>query len=102
MSEHSLQNEIRVELSKLGFVVFRANVGKIRMADGRFFDTGLPKGFSDLFAIKDGRIYFVEVKYGKNKATPEQINFIEQMKKRGCVAGIAYSVDDAVKICDGI
>lgn len=100
MSEHALQNLIRIELSKRGFTVFRINVGKVKLCDGRYFDTGLPKGFSDLLAIKDGRAYFLEVKYGKNKASPEQLNFIEQMKKKGCNGGIVYSVDDAILICE--
>lgn len=36
MTEHDLQNSIRLRLSELGFMVFRANVGKVRLADGRF------------------------------------------------------------------
>ncbi|HGH8651635.1 TPA: VRR-NUC domain-containing protein, partial [Streptococcus pyogenes] len=39
-----MQNLIRMELSQAGHMVFRANVGKVKTADGRFFDTGLPKG----------------------------------------------------------
>lgn len=97
MSEHNLQNLIRIELSKLGFTVFRANVGKFKLVDGRWFDVGLPKGFSDLFAIKDGKIYFFEIKFGKNKASKEQLNFIEQMKNKGCVAEIVYNLDDVLK-----
>ncbi len=50
-TESLIQNQIRVELSKAGHTVFRVNVGKVRMADGRYFDTGLPKGFSDLFGF---------------------------------------------------
>jgi hypothetical protein len=100
MTEHSLQNLIRIKLSKLGFTVFRANVGKFKLFDGRWFDVGLPKGFSDLFAIKDGKIYFLEIKSGKNKASPEQLNFIKQMKKKGCRAGICYSVNDALEVCN--
>lgn len=99
MTETDLMNRIRLELSKRKFVVFRANVGKFKMADGRFFDTGLPKGFSDLFAIKDGKIYFVEVKITPNKPSLVQLNFIEQMQKHGCKAGVAYSVEEAIEIC---
>jgi len=100
-NEHELQNEIRLELSKLGFTVFRTNVGKVRLADGRFFDTGLPKGFSDLIAIKEGKVYFVEVKFGKGKLRPDQKNFIEQMQKKGCVAGAVWSVEEAVELVGG-
>ncbi len=98
-NETDLMNSIRLELSRLGFTVFRANVGKFKLTDGRWFDVGLPRGFSDLFAIKDGRIYFLEVKVKPNKPSPEQINFINQMKSKGCIAGVVYSVDQAVMLC---
>lgn len=101
MQEHDLQNMIRVELSKLGYTVFRANVGKIRMHDGRWFDVGLPKGYSDLHAIKDGKIYFFEVKVKPNKPSKEQLNFIEQMKKKGCIAGVVYSMEDVLSLIKG-
>jgi len=100
MTEHDLQNLIRIELSKLGFTVFRANVGKFKMADGRWFDVGLPKGFSDLFAIKEGKIHFFEVKGKNGRVSPEQINFIEQMKKKGCIAGVVYKLTDVHKLLE--
>lgn len=98
MNEHSIQNTIRLKLSELGYAVFRINSGKVRMADGRWFDTGVPKGFSDLIACKDGKIYFLEVKTEKGKASPEQVNFLATMREKyGCVAEIVRSVDDAVR-----
>ena len=72
MTEHDIQNEIRIRLSQLGFCVFRINAGKVKLHDGRWFDTGVPKGFSDLLAVKDGRAYFIEVKSENGKASPEQ------------------------------
>ena len=98
MSEHDLQNLIRVRLSEIGYRVFRANVGKVKLPDGRWFDTGLPTGFSDLFAVKDGRVAFIEVKVLPNVASDAQNNFIQQMLAEGCNAGVAYSVEDAVEI----
>lgn len=101
MTEHDIQNSIRLELSKRGWCVFRANVGKVKMADGRWFDTGLPKGFSDLFAVKDGRIVFLEVKDATGKAREDQKNFLRTMQTRyGCSAGIVRSVEDAVKLVE--
>ena len=99
MTEHDIQNAIRMELSKLGFVVFRANVGKFKLPDGRWFDVGLPKGFSDLLAIKDGRVYFLEVKDATGKASKEQVDFIKTMRSRyGCVAGVVRSVKEALAL----
>lgn len=98
MNEHSIQNSIRLKLSELGFCVFRANVGRFQTKDGRWFDTGLPRGFSDLFAVKDGRIYFLEVKTETGRPSEEQLRFLAVMRDRyGCVAEIVRSVDDAVR-----
>lgn len=100
MNETDLMNKVRLTLSKSGFAVFRANVGKVRMADGRWFDTGLPKGFSDLFAVGDGKIYFLETKVKPNRPTPDQVRFLETMKKRyGCAGGVVYNVDQAMEVC---
>jgi hypothetical protein len=102
MTEHEIQNSIRLKLSELGYAVFRANVGKFQTKDGRWFDTGLPKGFSDLFAIKNGKIFFLEVKTPTGKPTAEQLNFLAVMRDRyGCVTGIVRSVEEAVKLVDG-
>ena len=101
-SEHDIQNSIRIALSKLGYTVFRANVGKFLLKDGRWFDVGLPEGFSDLMAIKDGKVYFLEVKASKGRASKAQVNFIEQMKIKGCKAGIVYSVEEAIKILEEV
>ena len=100
MKEHELMNNIRVELSKHGFISFRTNVGKIRMSDGRWFDTGLPKGFSDIFAISpNGQAVFIECKVRPNKPTKEQEAFITVMRRQGCNAGVAYSIEEALDIC---
>lgn len=99
MTEHDIQSSIRLKLSELGYAVFRINSGKVRMADGRWFDTGVPKGFSDLIACKDGRIYFLEVKTETGRASQEQLNFLTVMRDRyGCVTGIVRSAEEAVKL----
>ena len=103
MNEHDIQSLIREELSKYGFCVFRANVGKFKMQDGRWFDTGLPKGHSDLVAYKDGKAYFLEVKTETGKIRPEQEKFLAVMRDRyGCAAGIVRSVDDALELVGAV
>lgn len=101
-TESLIQNQIRVGLSKAGYMVFRINVGKIRMADGRWFETGAPKGFCDLFGFRpDGQIFFIEVKNEKGRLRDDQKKFMEAMKKRGALVGVARSVEDAMRIVDG-
>lgn len=98
-NEMLLLNKIRLALQEQNCITFRCNVGKVKMADGRWFDTGLPSGFSDLLAIrKDGKACFIEVKDGNNKPSEKQCNFLIAMIKSGCAAGVAYSTEDAIKI----
>lgn len=100
MTEHDLQNKIRLELSKLGWITFRINVGKVKMIDGRWFDTGLPKGFSDLIALKNGKTVFIEVKSENVKPSKEQLSFIKQMSKNGFSAGVVWSMGDVFKLIE--
>ena len=90
-----------MELSARGYCVFRINVGKFKMADGRYFDCGTPKGWADLTAVKDGKVYFLEVKTESGKASKDQLQFLKTMRERyGCRAGIARSVEDAIELCE--
>jgi len=97
MTEHDIQKQIILELSKRG-VVLRLNVGTFRTLDDRFISSGLPPGTSDLEFIGQGYIAFIEVKKPGGRVTWEQINFITRMRKLGHRAGVARSVEDALKI----
>lgn len=110
MREHTIQDLIRLELSKHG-LVFRTNAGSAW--GGKYVNVPhlgnvilnpqkielLPKGFSDLlFVGTDGRVAFVECKDDKGKLRPEQERFLNLMRSYGHRAGVARSVDDALKI----
>lgn len=97
--EHKIQNEIRLALSDK-CVIFRINVGVVKTPDGRYFDTGVPKGFSDLFGFRrsDGRAVFIEVKTAKGKPSAEQVKFLGAMRKNGAIAGVCRSAEDALKL----
>ena len=99
MTEHEIQNEIRKAVSPYA-VIFRINVGKGRTVDGRYFNTGVPPGFSDLFGVRrsDGKAIFIEVKKPSGKTAEHQKSFIEKMKKLGAVAGVAHSPEEAIKL----
>lgn len=98
-SEITIQNEIRIALAPYAHV-FRANVGLFYTKDGRQINTGLPKGFSDLFGFRnsDGKMFFFEVKKAKGKSSIHQDNFLKEMSKYDVIAGIVRSVDDAMKL----
>ena len=96
MTEHDIQNLIRVMASKYG-VCFRANVGHVKLPDGRYFDTGLPKGFPDLFCVIQGRAAFIEVKKPGGCVSPEQEKVHAILRKHGAHVAVCYSVDDAEK-----
>lgn len=102
MREADIQNAIRLALNPYA-LVFRANVGKVRTQDGRYFDTGLPKGFCDLFGYRksDGRIFFIEVKNAKGKLRKEQEHFIKTMQENGAIAGVARSAEEAIELIKG-
>lgn len=97
--EHRIQNEIRLALSDT-CMMFRVNVGTGYTQDGRYFNTGVPKGFPDLFGFRksDGKAVFIEVKTAKGRPTKEQLNFLYTMNKNGAIAGLCRSKEDALNL----
>ena len=98
--EHKIQNDIRVAVSQHGCTIFRANVGQVHLPNGRFFDTGLPKGFPDLFGFRnsDGKMFFNEVKNEIGRLRPEQKMFKQFASRLPILYGVARSPEDAIKI----
>ncbi len=127
MREHELQNRIRAEISKYG-TFFRSNVGSawtgdeiIKLGGGgvlipkaRPFNTGLPQGFSDIIGVVPvfithdmvgrtlGVFTSIEVKTPAGRVTAEQEQFLSVMSGRGALAGVARSVEDAVRIVQAL
>lgn len=101
--EHRIMNEIRAALSSADCTVFRINVGKGFTPDGRFFDTGVPAGFSDLFGFRssDGKAFFIEVKTKNGKVSTKQKIFLEAMQASGAIAGVCRSAEEAIKLIGG-
>ena len=105
-SEQDIQNLIRLALSERGILNFRNNVGCLKDATGRMVRYGLYPGSSDIIAIQPvvitqeivgsivGVFCAIEVKKPGKKPTPEQLNFIEAIRRHGGVAGVAHGVED--------
>lgn len=102
-SEHAIQSEIMLAVSRHDCTIFRTNVGHVRTVDGRVFDTGLPKGHPDLYGFrhKDGRTFYIEVKNERGRLRPEQIKFAEMIKQYPVLYGVCRSVKDAIELIEG-
>ncbi len=111
-SEAQILREVWVEISKTESRLFRNNVGVAKFKDrrGRTHTVvyGLHKGSSDLIgwtphkitARDVGRTMAIftalEAKAPGGRPTPEQMNFIEQVRAAGGIAAVVRSVGDAI------
>lgn len=99
-AETILQNEIRIELSKLGCIVLRHDVGTFRSPDGKHAVKIGTIGEPDLTVLcPNGKTVWLEVKVKPNKPTKEQLAFIKRATEMGHIAAVVYSVEEAVKLC---
>lgn len=95
--EHRIQNEIRLWCGEHDVLCFRCNVGRVRTADGKYFDTGLPEGFSDLIILFNRTVYFCEVKTRTGRQRDRQIEFQRTVESRGYTYFVARSASDVAK-----
>ena len=99
--EHKLMNDIRLAISDK-CINFRINVGAGQTRDGRYFTTGVPPGFPDIFGVRksDGKAVFIEVKTKSGRISPKQANFIKNIKKFGAIAGVCRTPEEAIKLIE--
>ena len=63
--------------------------------------SGYKKGFPDLFLYEPKGIYnglAIELKVGKNKATKDQLKWLEELNKRGYKAYVCNGLDETIEI----
>lgn len=121
-NESNVQKLIQLAASKVGAKLFRNNVGvgwvgqirrlsdsTIHVLHPRPLEAGLCVGSSDLIGWKSVQItpemfgktiavfVAIEVKAG-TKPSPEQLTFIENVRRGGGIAGIARSPEEAVAL----
>jgi len=56
------------------------------------------KGIADIYALKNGRSIWLEIKTTKNKQSPDQIDFERNIKLHGSEYYVVRSVDDIISI----
>ncbi len=89
MTGSKLQEEIMEYLRKAGYLVWKNHNYSKR---GRTL--GYLKGLPDIFAIKHGRFFAIEVKGAGDKPSIDQINWIQKMLGAGAIAFVAKSLKD--------
>lgn len=111
--EAKVQNTIRLALGRGLVRLFRNNTGALKDQQGRLVTFGLCKGSSDLIGWRTTTInpdmvgrelavfVAIEVK-DRGRPTPEQLAFIEAVRKAGGLAGVARSTEEAQAIIDGL
>lgn len=100
-----------VEVKQKGMYFVEA--GSVILSSARPFSTGLPPGFSDLFGFVPVTIDTemigrtlpiftgIEIKTETGRVRPEQDHFIKFLTEKNARAGIARSVESAIRIATG-
>ncbi len=93
--ETKLKNTIMADCGERGWLCFHINVGTVRLPDGSFFSTGVPKGWPDLTILTDqGQAIFIETKIKPRRPTKEQLNLLRILSEKGFVAKVVYSAEE--------
>ena len=97
--ESRIMHEIEIALCENDCFVLRQNSGTFYTRTGQAVRIGFP-GLSDLLAVNPkGEVAFLEVKPDhKAYKRPEQIKFINEMKRRGYRAGFVTTVEEALNV----
>lgn len=112
--EQTIQADIRKAYARLPWITaYRNNTGKWRDEQGNWIEYGLCVGSSDLICIVRRPVQFsawesgnvgvflaVEVKRPGKEPTPDQLLFIEHVKRMGGFGGVAYNVLDAMALAN--
>jgi hypothetical protein len=109
-SEQTIQQHIRIACSTGQTRLFRNNTGTLRDQHGRPVSFGLCKGSADLIGYRTITItpdmvgqqvavfLSIEVKTPTGRIRPEQQAWLDTIQAAGGIAGVARSVEDALRI----
>lgn len=100
-AETVLSKTIRLAVARSGLAtLWRNNVGFASAEKVRY---GLAVGSADLIGFRhsDQKFVGIEVKTPTGRISEEQQRWLDFMARRGCIVGVARSVDDALAIVRG-
>jgi len=110
VTEQTIQQQIRLACSKGDCRLFRNNTGTLVDRNGRPVQFGLCKGSADLIGWTTRTITAemvgttvavftsIEVKTLTGRVKPEQQQWLDAVQAAGGIAGVARSVEDALRI----
>lgn len=109
-SEQQIQQHIRLACSQGNTRLFRNNTGTLKDQNGRPVTFGLAKGSADLIGWRTVTVtpdmvgqqvavfLSIEVKTATGRLRPEQQQWLDTVQAAGGIAGVARSVEDALRI----
>jgi hypothetical protein len=110
VTEQRIQQQIRIACSTGDTRLFRNNTGTLRDQHGRPVQFGLCKGSADLIGWRTVTVtpdmvgtqvavfLSIEVKTPTGRLRPEQQQWLDVVQAAGGIAGVARSVEDALRI----
>jgi hypothetical protein len=110
VTEQQIQQRIRLALSRGPVRLYRNNTGTLRDQHGRPVTFGLAVGSADLIGWTTRTITpdmvgqqlavftSIEVKTPTGRVKPEQQQWLDAVQAAGGIAGVARSVEDALRI----
>ena len=88
MKESDVQKGIKEYLTRFGWFCFKVHQQGFRVH----------KGISDLIAIKNGKVVFIEVKTDTGELSDDQARFMVDIQSKGGNYIVARSIEDVMKI----
>jgi hypothetical protein len=86
-SEKIIETKVRKFLEERNFLTFKIHTGQYG-----------PEGFPDLIVIRKGITSYLEMKGSGGAVSPIQRYMISRLSEAGCLAGVAWNIDDVCSI----
>lgn len=100
--EQEIQKAILDYLRHIHAVPVKINNGGVFSQSRQTYIPSRQKGISDILACYKGYFIAIEVKRKGAKPTPEQLGFLDEVRRAGGFAIWTDNLDDVIEMIDGI